>query len=279
MPFDATGRVGRGARRTAGQYARAAQDRHVLGGEQRDRHPHDCHGLARVLHCKHGARVLRLRRRRSVMRDYGHGAGRRGRQPDALARLDAVFLSVHKFLGGPRAPGLLIADKKLFSNRVPVEPGGGTVLYTSPDEHVYLTDTSHRETGGTPPIVGVIQPVLRSTLKAAIGHQRTFDIEHGYPERALAEWTKEPGIEIPGRPERRAARHRVHDLPRPAPQLRRGAAERLLRRAGARRLHVRRPVRARAARHRRGRPLRIRKLLEQGHCGVKPGWVRVGFRP
>ena len=65
-----------------------------------------------------------------------------------------MVLSVHKFLGGPRTPGLLVARRDLFSNRVPSEPGGGTVLYTSPTEHVYVQDTSHRETGGTPPIVG-----------------------------------------------------------------------------------------------------------------------------
>ena len=44
---------------------------------------------------------------------------------------DAVFLSPHKFVGGPGTPGILIAKKSLFTNTVPHGAGGGTVLYVS----------------------------------------------------------------------------------------------------------------------------------------------------
>ena len=48
--------------------------------------------------------------------------------PDGhLVYKDAVFLSPHKFIGGPGTPGVLVAKKKLFRNRVPSLPGGGTV--------------------------------------------------------------------------------------------------------------------------------------------------------
>ena len=40
---------------------------------------------------------------------------------------DAIFLSPHKFIGGPGTPGVLVAKKALFRNRVPSMPGGGTV--------------------------------------------------------------------------------------------------------------------------------------------------------
>ena len=38
---------------------------------------------------------------------------------------DAVFLSPHKFIGGPGTPGVLVVKKKLLTNRVPTVPGGG----------------------------------------------------------------------------------------------------------------------------------------------------------
>lgn len=51
---------------------------------------------------------------------------------------DAIFVSGHKFLGGAGTPGLLVAKKRLFTNMVPVVPGGGSVLWVSSDTHVYL---------------------------------------------------------------------------------------------------------------------------------------------
>ena len=49
--------------------------------------------------------------------------------PDGhLAYKDAIFVSPHKFVGGPGTPGVLVAKRKLFRNRVPSVPGGGTVM-------------------------------------------------------------------------------------------------------------------------------------------------------
>jgi selenocysteine lyase/cysteine desulfurase len=139
----------------------------------------DCHALARVLH-EHGA---------FAFFDFA-AAGPYVEidmhpENDPLGYYDAVFLSVHKFLGGPRTPGILVANKNLFTNRVPAEPGGGTVLYTSPWDHRYLASIAHRETGGTPPIVQSIQAGLAFDLKAAIGRERIERIEHDYMTRAL----------------------------------------------------------------------------------------------
>ena len=58
-------------------------------------------------------------------------------EPDGhLAYKDAVFISTHKFVGGPGTPGILIAKKSLFTNRVPTVPGGGTVAYVNESEHL-----------------------------------------------------------------------------------------------------------------------------------------------
>ena len=65
-------------------------------------------------------------------------------RPDAY--LDAVFISPHKFIGGPSTPGVLVARRELFTNRVPVVPGGGTVAYVNPEDHAFVTDAAGRAT-------------------------------------------------------------------------------------------------------------------------------------
>ncbi len=45
---------------------------------------------------------------------------------------DAIFLSPHKFIGGPSTPGILVVRRELLRNRVPDVPGGGTVAYVNP---------------------------------------------------------------------------------------------------------------------------------------------------
>uniref|UniRef100_A0A1I8IG06 Aminotran_5 domain-containing protein n=1 Tax=Macrostomum lignano TaxID=282301 RepID=A0A1I8IG06_9PLAT len=63
---------------------------------------------------------------------------------------DALLLSPHKFVGGPGTPGVLVAKRHLFANRVPHRPGGGTVDFVTRDSHQYEADVETREEGGTP---------------------------------------------------------------------------------------------------------------------------------
>src|SRR5438309_269769 len=44
--------------------------------------------------------------------------------PDAKDHKDAIFLSPHKFVGGPQTPGVLVVRRELVRNRVPTVPGG-----------------------------------------------------------------------------------------------------------------------------------------------------------
>jgi len=115
-----------------------------------------------------------------------------------LAYKDAVFLSPHKFVGGPQTPGILVVKRALLSNRVPVVPGGGTVAYVNIDEHVYLDDPEHREEGGTPEIVGSIRAGLVFQLKAAVGATTIREREESFIERAIASWGKNRNIRILG---------------------------------------------------------------------------------
>ncbi|MCL4117947.1 UNVERIFIED_CONTAM: hypothetical protein GTU68_020567 [Idotea baltica] len=117
---------------------------------------------------------------------------------DSDEYLDAVFVSPHKFIGGPGTPGLLVARRELFTNRVPTVPGGGTVAYVSETEHDYLGDIEMREEAGTPDILGSIRAGLVFQLKQAVGVDEIQRREHRLLETALARWTAEPAIHILG---------------------------------------------------------------------------------
>jgi len=97
---------------------------------------------------------------------------------DKEAYLDAIFLSPHKFLGGPGTSGVLIFNKKLYKNMVPDHPGGGTVSWTNPwGEHKYLDNIEEREDGGTPGFLQVIKTALAVRLKEQMGVENILQRE------------------------------------------------------------------------------------------------------
>ena len=112
--------------------------------------------------------------------------------------LDAIFISPHKFIGGPQTPGVLVAKKSLFLNRVPAKPGGGTVSFVSPFKHAYLGEISHREEGGTPAIIESIRAGLIFQLKEKVGVKEIEQREKNFISRAIEQWSKNPAISILG---------------------------------------------------------------------------------
>jgi selenocysteine lyase/cysteine desulfurase len=119
----------------------------------------------------------------------------------ALTYKDAVFLSPHKFIGGPGTPGVLVVRRELLRNRVPTVPGGGTVAYVNPTEHRYLEDPVEREEGGTPAIVDSIRAGLVFQLKQAVGADTIQALERDFLRRAIASWSANPNIELLGNTE------------------------------------------------------------------------------
>lgn len=111
---------------------------------------------------------------------------------------DAIFLSPHKFVGGPQTPGVLVVRRELVTNAVPTVPGGGTVAFVHPLGHRYLDDPVAREEGGTPAIVESIRAGLVFALKDAVGTRLIQAREERLWRHALTEWEDEPGIEILG---------------------------------------------------------------------------------
>jgi selenocysteine lyase/cysteine desulfurase len=118
----------------------------------------------------------------------------------ALDTKDAIFISPHKLIGGPGTPGILVARRDLFRNRVPTVPGGGTVAYVNPTEHVYLDDVEHREEGGTPAIIESIRAGLVFGLKEAVGVPAIREREEDFIHRAIDRWRANPALEILGNP-------------------------------------------------------------------------------
>ena len=121
--------------------------------------------------------------------------------PGAGDYKDAIFLSPHKFVGGPQTPGVLVVRRDLVQNAVPSEPGGGTVLFVDPAGHQYLDDPVAREEGGTPAIVESIRAGLVFALKEAVGTDVIAAREESLWRRALDRWSANPNIEILGNPD------------------------------------------------------------------------------
>lgn len=113
------------------------------------------------------------------------------------AHLDAIYFSPHKFLGGPGTPGVLIFNKKLYTNKVPDQPGGGTVLYTNPWEaREYVTNIEQREDGGTPPFLQGIKAALCIRLKEEMGVENMLKREDEMMQLIFERLSKIKNVEI-----------------------------------------------------------------------------------
>ena len=201
---------------------------------------------------------------------------------DPALQKDAVFLSVHKFTGGPQSPGLLVANKHVFVTGAPAEPGGGTVLYTSPWEYRYLDDLQAREESGTPPIVNVIRAGLAFDLKALIA-ERLHRVKQHCVTKVAKAWQGHPKIRILGPDPLLVPRLGILSLVLDHGQLHHNLAVRLLNDLYG--IQVRGGCMCAGT---YGHDLlgigkvqsrTIRDALDKGDITAKPGWVRLSFGP
>lgn len=116
---------------------------------------------------------------------------------DPMEKLDAIFFSPHKFLGGPGASGVLIFDKAMYTAEVPDNPGGGTVDWTNPwGRYKYVDDIEVREDGGTPGFLQSIKAALAMELKTKMGVENIMKREKELLDIALPGLRSIKGIEI-----------------------------------------------------------------------------------
>ena len=107
-----------------------------------------------------------------VMLDYATGAPyvpiNMHKDENSGNYIDILVISIHKFLGGPGSPGLLVVRESCCRNNIPFCPGGGTVRFVTDEMQTYSDDIETRENGGTPNIIGSIKAGLCFELKDSL---------------------------------------------------------------------------------------------------------------
>lgn len=118
--------------------------------------------------------------------------------PKGHHSVDGIFISGHKFIGGPGTPGLLCVKRKLIGNSTPTQTGGGTIFSITIDKHEYLENPEEREEGGTPDIIGAIRLGLVFHLKASIGDKFIMNTELNHFKNIVKRIEAIPNFELIG---------------------------------------------------------------------------------
>jgi selenocysteine lyase/cysteine desulfurase len=154
------------------------------------------HKLARVMHEFGGIAFIDFAASAPYLSIDMHPA-------DPMEKLDAIYFSPHKFLGGPGSCGVLVFDRSLYHSKVPDQPGGGTVDWTNPwGKYKYVDDIELREDGGTPGFLQAIRAALAINLKEKMGVENMARREEELVLLAFTEMEKIPGINLLGKNQR-----------------------------------------------------------------------------
>ncbi len=197
---------------------------------------------------------------------------------DPQAAIDALFLSCHKFVGGPQSSGVLVARRELVRSRVPERPGGGTVDYVAAARHDaidYVRALEEREEGGTPAILSDIRAGVAMLVKEMAGAGDILRHEVALARRATERLAAHPKVHVlgPQAPDRLAIlsfniERLHHDLVSALLDHLFGIQNRAgcscAGPYGHRLLHIDHATSE-----------RYRALIRRGVGGVKPGWVRL----
>ena len=118
------------------------------------------------------------------------------------ASIDAVFISPHKFLGGPGASGVLVFNKRIYNRELPPSvSAGGTVDYVGPTSQDFIRRIEEREKAGTPGVLQILKAGMAFQLKDQIGVPAIEAREEELLERTFDRWQGNPNIEILGNPD------------------------------------------------------------------------------
>jgi selenocysteine lyase/cysteine desulfurase len=115
------------------------------------------------------------------------------------ASLDAIFISPHKFLGGPGSTGVLVFNERLYHRELPpTVSAGGTVDYVGPEYQDFIPHIEEREKPGTPGVLQVLKAAMVFEIKDNITAKRIEEREHELLEKVFARWLANPAIDILG---------------------------------------------------------------------------------
>ncbi|MHA2283985.1 MAG: aminotransferase class V-fold PLP-dependent enzyme, partial [Promethearchaeota archaeon] len=119
------------------------------------------------------------------------------KDPDTY--FDAIFISPHKFVGGPGSSGILVFNERVYKPTLsPTSAGGGTVDFVSSTSVDFSEDIEIREKAGTPGVLQTIKAALAIDLKDVLGIENIERKELEYTTKALKRLSKHPKIEILG---------------------------------------------------------------------------------
>jgi selenocysteine lyase/cysteine desulfurase len=205
-------------------------------------------------------------------------------QGDDDPSIDAIFVSPHKFLGGPGSSGVLVFNERIYHRELPPSvSAGGTVDYVGMTDQDFIARIEEREKAGTPGVLQTLKAGLVFQIKDRVGVDVIHARELEHMRRALRAWSDEDGIEILGNPD---------------PGSRVGIISFNIRNPHGKYLHHKFVtallndlfgIQSRAGCSCAGpyghRLLEIdnetseryRHVVQEGYCGMKPGWCRVGL--
>jgi selenocysteine lyase/cysteine desulfurase len=200
------------------------------------------------------------------------------------ASLDAIFISPHKFLGGPGSSGVLVFNERIYHRELPPSvSAGGTVDYVGPVDQDFIRDIEEREKAGTPGVLQTLKAALVFQIKDRVGVDVIEKREKELTHRALASWSADENIEILGNPdpERRVGIMSFNVRDAKGNYLHHKFVTALLNdlfgiqsRAGC---SCAGPYGHRLLKIDEAMSERYRNVVQEGYCGMKPGWCRVGL--
>ena len=198
--------------------------------------------------------------------------------------IDAVFISPHKFLGGPGSSGVLVFNKRIYHSELPPSmSAGGTVDYVGLEDQDFIDNIEEREKAGTPGVLQTLKAALVFQIKDSVGVDVIHAREQELTARAMQRWGEDDNIEVLGNPDPAC---RVGIL---AFNIKDGTGKYLHHKFLTVLLNDLFGIQSRAGcscagpyGHRllgidEGTSKRYRFAVAQGHSGLKPGWCRVGL--
>jgi selenocysteine lyase/cysteine desulfurase len=203
---------------------------------------------------------------------------------DGDASLDAVFISPHKFIGGPGSMGILVFNEHIYHKELPPSvSAGGTVDYVGPFSQDFIEDIEEREKAGTPGVLQILKAALAFQIKDHIGVEAIEKREGELVRRAFDRWLANPNIEILGNqdPDRRIGvisfnlkdHHGKYLHPKFVTSLLNDLFG-IQTRAGC---SCAGPYGHRLLNIDDETSEQYRKWIVKGLCGIKPGWCRVSM--
>ena len=198
--------------------------------------------------------------------------------------IDAIFVSPHKFLGGPGSSGVLVFNERIYHRELPPSvSAGGTVDYVGMADQDFIPHIEEREKAGTPGVLQTLKAGLVFKIKDRVGVDVIHQREQELTQRAMQSWGADQNIEILGNPD---------------PSNRVGIISFNVRASDGKFLHHKFVtvllndlfgIQSRAGcscagpyGHRllhidQDTSERYRHAVQGGHYGIKPGWCRVGL--